>query len=183
MANTNIKTKTNRLLFLDLLKFLSISYIFIYHFICDIDEVHHMIDLRNITYLCLKPNFNLGIISTTLFVIISGSSLAMSQDKKNVLKINIKSIFDFYKKRALRILLPYYIVYITFYIYIASYNHVLKIFTNLSPTDYIWNIFAMDGYASIWGFTTAYLNVGEWFLSLHICKPIFLCRPAFSKEK
>lgn len=173
MSNIQTKTKTNRLLFLDMLKFLSISYIFIYHFICDIDELHHMINLSNITHLCLKPNFNLGIIATTLFVIISGSSLSISQDKKNNIKLNIKSIVDFYKKRAIRILLPYYIVYVAFYIYIATYNHVLKIFTNLSPIDYLWNILAMDGYASIWGFSTAYLNVGEWFLGCIIICYLF----------
>lgn len=174
MSNAIVKKQSNRLLFLDLLKFLSISYIFIYHFICDFDQIHHMIDLSFINSFCLKPNFNMGIIANVLFIIISGASLGMSQDKKKDLKPSVKSIFTFYKKRAIRILIPYYIVYVTFYIYIALYNHVLKIFTYLRPIDYLWNVFAMDGYASVWGFSSAYLNVGEWFLGcIVICYLFF----------
>ena len=183
MTNKRIKTKTTRLLFLDMLKLLSITYIFVYHFIRDIGELHQMIDLSDITNLFVKPNFNLGLIATTLFVIISGSSLAISHDKKNDLKLNFKSILSFYKNRAIRILIPYYVVYVAFYIYLALYNHVLKIFTNLSPIDYIWNIFAMDGYASIYGFNTAYLNVGEWFMGcIVICYLLFPILYYFNKK-
>ena len=182
---TTIKNerKIKRLLFLDLLKFLSISYIFIYHFICDIDELHHMIDLSFITNFCLKPNFNLGVIATNLFVIISGSSLAISQDRNSDFTLNVKNIISFYKKRVIRILIPYYVVYIVFYIYLALYNHVFRIFTNLAPIDYLWNIFAMDGYASIWGYHTAYLNVGEWFLGCIIICYLFFPLLYFLNKK
>lgn len=182
MSNTITSKKTNRILFLDLIKFLSISYIFIYHFICDVDTLHSMIDLSFITNLCLKPNFNMGVIATNLFVIISGATLAMSQDKSKF-DFNAKSIINFYKKRIMRILIPYYIVYIIFYIYLALYNHVIRLFTNLNPVDYIWNIFAMDGYASIWGYQTAYLNVGEWFLGCIIICYVFFPLLYFLNKK
>ena len=75
----------------DLIKVISISKIFLHHIMMDLYIVHPMYNLWFIEFLGIRPNENFGMVACSLFILISGATLYMTD--KN------ESLFTFYKKR------------------------------------------------------------------------------------
>ena len=68
----------------------------------DIDYVHGMYELSNIKSIIIRPNMHFALIACALFMMVSGATLKLNYNG---------NIINFYKKRLLRILVPFYIAY------------------------------------------------------------------------
>ena len=170
---TNIKKNTNnnivkkdRIIALDILKVICVFIVFVYHFYMDIDYVHGMYELSNIKSIIIRPNMHFALIACALFMIVSGATL----------KLNYKgNIINFYKKRLLRILVPFYIAYfIAFCFKCANLNSTHIFNQNIPKVNLIYTLFGMDEYMMSGGINTFTLGVGEWFLGcVMICYILF----------
>ena len=170
---TNIKKNTNnnivkkdRIIALDILKVICVFIVFVYHFYMDIDYVHGMYELSNIKSIIIRPNMHFALIACALFMMVSGATLKLNYNG---------NIINFYKKRLLRILVPFYIAYfIAFCFKCANLNSTHIFNQNIPKVNLIYTLFGMDEYMMSGGINTFTLGVGEWFLGcVMICYILF----------
>lgn len=140
----------------DLLKIISILIVFMHHIMMDLYIVHPMHDLKILDTLILRPNMNLGMIACGLFVLISGATLALKGREEEPI--------SFYKKRLIRVLIPFYIAYIIYFIIKAITYKTIFIYGGIPKWRFIFTLFGIDEYLSANGVRTFSLGIGEWFL-------------------
>ena len=162
MNNEKIK---NRILSFDILKLLSISLIFLYHIVVDIYILHPMYNLKFFMDIIDRKNINFIMISVSIFITISGITTAINH--KNT------SWLDFYKNRFIRILIPFYIVYVMYFIIKILTFHSYRFFGGINRLNIIWTIFGIDEYIKNYGINTFSLGIGEWFLGCIIICYLF----------
>ena len=131
----------------------------------DLYAIHPMHDLQILEVLIVRPNMNLGMIACALFIFISGATLALSKREEGV--------FTFYKKRLVRVLIPFYIAYIICFIIRVFNNGTVHIFGGVPKWKFIFTIIGLDEYLNACGIPTHTLGVGEWFLGCIILCYIF----------
>lgn len=122
----------------------------------DLYIVHPMHDLKILDTLILRPNMNLGMIACGLFVLISGATLALKGREEEPI--------SFYKKRLIRVLIPFYIAYIIYFIIKAITYKTIFIYGGIPKWRFIFTLFGIDEYLSANGVRTFSLGIGEWFL-------------------
>lgn len=150
------KAAKKRIYCFDLLKIISIFIVFMHHIMMDLYVVHPMHNLKILEDLIIRPNMNLGMIACGLFVLISGATLALSGREEEPLA--------FYKRRLIRVLIPFYIAYLIYFIIrVLTYNTIF-IYGGVPKWRFIFTIMGMDEYLSANGIRTFTLGIGEWFL-------------------
>ena len=127
-----------------------------HHIMMDLYIVHPMHDLKILDTLILRPNMNLGMIACGLFVLISGATLALKGREEEPI--------SFYKKRLIRVLIPFYIAYIIYFIIKAITYKTIFIYGGIPKWRFIFTLFGIDEYLSANGVRTFSLGIGEWFL-------------------
>lgn len=159
----------NRIIYLDFLRFIGLFVVFTFHFMIDINY-NRMFDFNFVlSNIYERPNFVIGMVAMIFFFLASGSSLYLSAEKEKNF-----DIINFYKKRFIKILIPFYISYLIYFIYkIIIYNE--NILFNGTPFYMIFlTIFGMDEYFNALGFDTFSLGIGEWYLGcIILCYLIF----------
>lgn len=144
--------------FLDAIRIIAFAMIIFYHMVIQL-ALDGFCSLDAISPFYSNANIQFANIGVTLFFMISGAGLMLSSREN----FNLK---DYYKKRFLKILVPFYLVYIVYLIYLkisCDFNAVFVpgiplwriIFTVLGMDEYI--------YAST-GLLTFSIGIGEWFL-------------------
>ena len=117
-------------------------------------------------------NINIGAVAVGIFFMLSGAGLMLSTKKDF-------KVFAFYKKRLVRLLIPFYVTYILVLLYRLI---VLKdLYTTYSEGVGGWRIiftfFGMDEWLLSQGVRTYSLGIGEWFLGcliiLYLLFPLF----------
>ena len=142
-----------RLNYLNVIRLLSFAVVFFCHFIMEF-SARNMIPAES-EKLITSPNIHIGTPAVALFFMISGAGLILSSEKEAQFDIG-----RYFKKRVLRILIPYYVASLTTY-FLHWYRRIP--FTAPKWTI-IFNLTAMDGYLKVLGFDTMYVIVGEWFM-------------------
>ena len=140
----------------DLLKIISIFTVFMHHIMMDMYVVHPMSDLRVLESIILRPNMNLGMIACGLFVLISGATISLSKREEGLI--------SFYKRRLTRVLIPFYISYIIYFIIRVITFKTIHMFGGIAKWRFIYTIIGMDEYLNANGIQTFSLGIGEWFL-------------------
>ena len=159
----------NRKLYLDILKFIAIFIVFVYHIVMDNFVVHNMYNLSGLFSLIDRVNVHMAMFACSLFIMISGATLKISQDKNNL------NFIEFMKKRGLRILIPFYISYFICYI-VKCFNvgRLNPFYGQPIPRwRFIFTLIGMDEYISANGIATYTLGIGEWFLGCIILCYLF----------
>lgn len=147
--------------FIDVIRLLSMLGIVYYHmlmslYLCGIrqlDSIHGLFE---------TPNMHIATVGVGLFFMISGAGLMLSSQKEE--HLNLKK---YYFKRFLRILVPFYVVYLLYLITFIcltgeSLSGIYK--GNINPLSIIFTLLGMDAYISSFGLPTYSLGIGEWFL-------------------
>ncbi len=148
--------KQRRVFYLDFIRVISILLIFIYHFHIALDDFNIEVPIPLITN---TANVTIGHIGVSLFLFLSGASLAYTYPKYSTLK-------DFYKKRFLTIFPAFWLIYVGLFLWFDVPEHS-GIFSSETPLGYlILSILGMDGYLS--PFIPNFYKIGEWFLGMII---------------
>lgn len=151
-----LSSKKSRIYCFDLLKIISIMIVFFHHIMMDLYIVHPMYNLKILEVLILRPNMNLGMIACGMFILISGATLALKGKEEEPI--------SFYKKRFIRLLIPFYIAYIIYFIIRVINARSLLIFNDIPLYRFIFTICGVDEYLAANGIRTFSLGIGEWFL-------------------
>ncbi len=148
----------NRIYCFDLLKLFSILYVFVYHIFMDMYVIHPMHNLKLIEDLTIRPNMHFAMIACGLFIFISGATITYSNKNRDVKPI------EFYKKRLTRVLIPFYIAYIIYFVIKVISLKNIHIYGGVPKWQFIWTILGIDEYLNACGIKTFSLGIGEWFL-------------------
>lgn len=166
--------KKKRIYSFDFLKYIAIFIIFVYHICTDMYLFHPMRNLEIVFGLIVRPdrtyqNIHMAMVACAIFIFISGATIAINYRNENLL--------DFYKKRILKLLIPFYIVYIG-WIFVRIINarsfNAFPEFENIESWRFIYTIIGLDQYLASFGVKTFAIGAGEWFLGC-----IILCYVAF----
>ena len=142
----------------DLLKLFSIFYVFVYHIYMDMYVIHPMHNLKLIEDVTIRPNMHFAMIACGLFIFISGATITFSNINRDI------NPMEFYKKRLTRVLIPFYIAYIIYFIIKVITLKNIHIYGGVHKWQFIWTILGLDEYLNASGIKTFSLGVGEWFL-------------------
>lgn len=119
--------------------------------------------LDSVSMLFETPNMHIAKVCVGLFFMISGAGLMLSSKDKDDF-----DLWDYYKKRFFRILVPFYLVYALYLItFICLTGETLSSIygdRNTHPLSFIFTLLGMDSYLSSFGVPTFALGLGEWFL-------------------
>ena len=101
-----------RIRYFDLLRCISFCFIIFYHMISQL-YFSRLFPLDKVLPFYENDNMNIAMLGVAVFFILSGAGLAYSTGENF-------DIRRFYKKRFIRILIPFYITYISYFIYKAG---------------------------------------------------------------
>ena len=168
-------SKPGRYEFMSVLRLLSLMGVVYYHTLVTL-YLQGVRQKDTIEAMYANVNMNFPAIGVGLFLMLSGGGLMMSSKKKADF-----SVKDFYKGRFLRILIPFYISYIVYSIYLFLIGFEFPVYfesltgVKPSPLCFIFTLLGMDGYLSIFNIPTFTLMLGEWFLGCLI--PMYIVFP------
>lgn len=172
---------TKKYNFMNILRVLSMCAIVFYHMLITL-YIYGIRQIDSIRFLFENANMHIAKIGVCLFFMLSGCGLMLSHRSS----FNLK---DFYIKRFFKILLPFYIVYAFYFLFllatgqISMYNSFAG--KNLKPYSFIFTLLGMDAYLDSFGIPTCSLGIGEWFLGclilIYVLYP--LLRWAMNKNK
>lgn len=176
-----MKTRYN---FMNLLRVLSMFTIVFYHMLITL-YIYGIRQLDSISFFFENKNMHIAKIGVCLFFMLSGCGLMLGS--KNADKPF--SIKDFYIKRFKKILIPFYIVYVCYFIFLLCIGEISMYNTfgskELKPYSFIFTLLGMDAYLENFKVPTCSLGIGEWFLGclilIYILYP--LLRAAMLKNK
>ena len=120
--------------------------------------IHPMHNLKLIGDVTIRPNMHFAMIACGLFILISGATITYSNINRDI------KVIEFYKKRLLRVLIPFYVAYIIYFIIKVITLKNIHIYGGVPKWNIIWTICGMDEYLNAAGFKTFSLGIGEWFL-------------------
>ncbi len=157
--------------FMDLIRVICVIPIVFYHMLVTLSEYGvRQADSLNKYY--ETPNFFFGVVGVALFFMISGGGLMYSTKDKEI------KLASFYKKRFIKIVIPFYVVYIMYLLVITLIQRI-NFFDIFKPFPQWWTlIFTLlgsDAYVAVHGIIPTFsLGVGEWFLGcLMLCYLVF----------
>jgi peptidoglycan/LPS O-acetylase OafA/YrhL len=168
--------------FMNVLRVLSMIAIVFYHMVFTL-YLYGIRQIESVRFLFENTNMHIAKVGVGLFFILSGAGLMLSGKDK---PFDIK---EFYKKRFIKILIPFYIVYVCYFTFLVITGHLqlANPFSgkDLKPWSFIYTLFGMDAYLENFGIATCSLGIGEWFLGcliiIYIIYP--LLRWAMLKNK
>ena len=172
-------SKPGRYEFMSVLRLLSLMGVVYYHTLVTL-YLQGVRQKDTIEAMYANVNMNFPAIGVGLFLMLSGGGLMMSSKKKADF-----SVKNFYKGRFLRILIPFYISYILYSIYLFLIGFEFPVYfesltgVKPSPLCFIFTLLGMDGYLSIFNIPTFTLMLGEWFLGCLI--PMYIVFPLLRK--
>lgn len=139
---------------LELIRFVAMFSILIFHL--NMRLLSNDINYR-FRFLYAGNNVTLGNFGVSLFIILSGVTSCMSftslLKKCNSPK---QAVTEYYKKRVLSILLPFYVAYFLIHF---TFRAVFLPYGG----NFLWTLLGLDGYLALEGIPTCYI-VGEWFV-------------------
>ena len=160
---------------MDILKIISIMIVFVYHIMMDMYVIHPMHNLKFIEELLIRPNVHIVMVACAIFVLISGATIKLNERNE--------SLFDFYKRRLLKLLIPFYITYVIYFIIKAITFKNIHLFGGIEKWRFIWTILGVDEYLNAAGIKTFTLGIGEWFLGcILICYIFYPILSYFDKK-
>ena len=153
-----IIVQMKRIRYFDLLRCVSFCFIIFYHMVIQL-HLSEICSLESITSLFSNSNMHIATLGVAVFFMLSGASLVYTTKNDFDLK-------KYYKKRCLRILIPFYLTYFVYLLAKIVVHHSLQgIFPEKIPTwRAFFTILGMDGWVSMHGIATFSLGIGEWFL-------------------
>ena len=173
---------TKRYNFMSVLRVLSMLTIVFYHMLITL-YIYGIRQIDSIRFFFENANMHIAKIGVCLFFMLSGCGLMLgSKDKK----LDIKKFFI---GRFKKILIPFYIVYVCYFVFLLFTKEISLYNTfgtkEIKPYSFIFTLLGMDAYLENFKVPTCSLGIGEWFLGclilIYILYP--LLRMAMLKNK
>ncbi len=139
-----------------------------YHMVVQL-VLDNIYDVYKLVPFYQTSNMHVATLGVAVFFMLSGASLAYTSGKSEGtqgLKGEIKQAIAFYKKRLIKLLIPYYIANLGYFAFLFWRNHG---FEGIYPCEIpawriVFSFMGVDTWLSSLGARTFSLSIGEWFL-------------------
>lgn len=160
IESERINRHRGRVLFIDVLRLLSLVMIICYHFNA---EVHRVAPMANAVFSMTILGQAIGDIGVTVFIMLSGASLMLT-DRSS------EGYFSFLRRRALSIFPSYWTAYLALTVVLFGLRQSLQ--GNGDLWKLLLTIFGLDGFLGNL-ITNYYYLCGEWFLGFILITYLF----------
>ena len=159
-----------RIRYFDLLRVICFSIVVFYHMMIQL-YFNGMFAMDAIEPFFVTANINTGVVAVTLFFMLSGASLVISTKDSVDWK-------QFYIKRFIRLLFPFYFVNICWFIVRAiRAKSIFALIEGIAPWKILLGVLGIDEWLTLYGVSGFSQGIGEWFLGcliiLYVLFPIF----------
>lgn len=159
-----------RIRYFDLLRVLCFCMVIFFHMLVQV-YIDGMFELDAVYPYYANANMHLGTLSVAVFFMLSGASLITGTKDH----IDYK---QFYIKRFVRLLFPFYFVNICWFIIRAvRAKSLLALISGIAPWKIVLGILGIDEWLTLYGVTSFSQGIGEWFLGcliiLYVLFPLF----------
>ena len=142
---------------MDLMRCFSLAGILLYHFMVEF-QIHYQTNLFIEKMPYYTPNMHIATLCVGLFFMLSGAGLTLSSRESFQAK-------TFYRRRFLRLMVPYYLAYLFYLLYLLLRYRTLPFSGDIPLWNFLLTLIGMDGYCEIHQtIPTFYIGIGEWFL-------------------
>ena len=141
-------------IFADILRAVAFLAVLIFHFATERGMRGAPVDY-SMTY----GHFSVAAVAVAIFFILSGFGLMLGAKKKE--KFSVK---EFYLKRFLRIMIPYYLVSVVYLVFLFIRAGGYPFDRSVPAWRMVFLIPGMSSYLSYHGFPCVDMGIGEWFL-------------------
>ncbi len=158
----------NRIRYFDLLRVICTAFIIYYHMLVEL-WVDGISPSEKVSVFYSNPNMSLATLGVGVFFMLSGAGLTISSKSEF-------SIKEFYKKRFITVLVPFYIANLVYYIvelFISDKNW----FRDIANWKIIYTALGIDEWLKMHEVDVVSTSIGEWFLGALII--IYLLYPVF----
>lgn len=147
-----------RIKYFDFLRVICFAIIIWYHMLTQLSSEGLWAYGRVYTY-TKSANIHIPKMAVAVFFMLSGASLMLASQKD----FHVKT---FYRKRLLRILIPFYITSIGYAIYkVIEAGSISEVFGGRKPWTIIFSFLGMDAWVGLYGIQSYSIGgIGEWFL-------------------
>lgn len=145
-----------RIWFLDIIRVIAFVFIIFYHMAVQL-PLDGICDVTRVTPFYLNANLHIATLGVTLFFMISGAGLMLGSLQEFDLK-------TYFKKRFVRILVPFYIVYLCVLCVKLIVDPQNTFIPGIPRWTVIFTVLGIDTYISTCGIVSFTLGIGEWFL-------------------
>ena len=154
------KKADERIHYYDLLRIVSFLFIIVYHMVLRLCELG-VVSSNVMDVLFGNDNIHIAKLAVSVFFILSGAGLSVS-DKF--------FLVEYLKKRFVRIILPFYVANMVYYLYYYLYYRVfyLSKFTDVPKIRFVYTVLGTDEWLHMHKYETYSSYIGEWFLGLLI---------------
>ena len=159
-----------RVRYFDLLRVICFCLVVLFHMMIQLN-LDGMFAIEMIEPWFVNANIHIGILSVTLFFMLSGASLMISTKDHMDCR-------QFYIKRFLRLMFPFYFVNICWFIIRAiRAGSVFALIEGIAPWKIILGVLGIDEWLTLYGVSGFSQGIGEWFLGcliiLYVLFPLF----------
>lgn len=147
-----------RIRYFDILRSVSFIFIIFYHMMVQL-YLSDICSYQKVSPFFENNNMHIATLGVAVFFMLSGASLMYTTSGKFDIK-------EFYKKRFVKILIPYYIAFGVYMLLVIFMNRsVHGIFPPGTPAwRIIFTFLGMDAWVYMHGYNTFTFGIGEWFL-------------------
>jgi len=149
--------KNKHYTYMDVLRILSLALIIGYHFLADVFQ-RGLCEIQNPNVHLEFGNVHLVMIAVGIFFMLSGAGLMLAFESGRK-----KSLKEYYKGRFFKILIPFYITYISYLVF-KLITSDKPLFDGVEAWKAIFTVCGVDEYLNMCGVRTFSLGIGEWFL-------------------
>lgn len=159
-----------RIKYFDLLRIVCFVFITFYHMMIQL-YIDGIYPSEKLSPFFSNANMHIATLAVAVFFMLSGASLAYTTKEKF-------DLINFYKKRFIRLLIPFYIVIVSCAIVAAIIvPNFMNHFAGVPKWRFIFTVLGLDGWVSMHNIATFSIRIGEWFLGalviLYVLFPLF----------
>lgn len=160
-----------RIKYFDLLRVVCFSFIIFYHMMIQL-QINGVYPAEKLSPFFSNANMHIATLAVAVFFMLSGASLAYTTKDQF-------RLIDFYKKRFIRLLIPFYIVVIVYALVLAIFDPYTKLvhLAGVPKWRIVFTMLGLDEWVSMHNKATFSLGIGEWFLGalliLYVLFPLF----------
>ncbi len=159
-----------RIRYYDILRIMSTAFVIWYHLVIQL-AVDGIAPQSALDPFYSNANIHLATLAVSVFFMLSGACQMVSS-KENF------HLGNYYKKRFLTLLIPFYVTYLLYLVFTAlRHPETIAFFRTLPKKRIIYTLLGMDEWISMHGTPTFSLHIGEWFLGCLMVLTILF--PAF----
>ncbi len=140
--------------FVDLLRAAAFLAVLVFHFAAE-----RGMRGAPVNYSMTYGHFSVAAVSVAVFFILSGFGLMLGAEKKKSF-----SAAEFYKKRFLKIMIPYYLVSLLYFVFLFLRQKGWPFDPAVPKWRAVFLLPGMSSYLSQHGFQTVDMGIGEWFI-------------------